>query len=132
MGLAVDGFELLDAHLGVNGRGFELFVAEKLLDEADVGPDKLAPFGSVLGFKCFKHWILESKDCHIHQKTNSNLHLNPRTDPVHSISALAASCAIRGLVLNSRRIALANAFQSSRLAGAAGVPTSFVCFFSNT
>lgn len=37
VGFAVDGFELLDAHLGVNGSGFELFVAEELLDEADVG-----------------------------------------------------------------------------------------------
>ena len=37
VGLAVDGFQLLDAHLGVNGGGFELFVAEELLDEADVG-----------------------------------------------------------------------------------------------
>ena len=33
----MDGFELLDAHLGVNARRFELFVAEELLDEADVG-----------------------------------------------------------------------------------------------
>ena len=38
VGFAVDGFELLDAHLGVNRRGFELFVAEELLDEANVGP----------------------------------------------------------------------------------------------
>jgi len=28
---------LLDAHLGVDAGGFELFVAEALLDEADVG-----------------------------------------------------------------------------------------------
>ena len=32
----MDGFELLDAHVGVDGRGFELLVAEELLDEADV------------------------------------------------------------------------------------------------
>ena len=32
------GFELLDAHLGVNGGGFKLLVAEELLDEPDVGP----------------------------------------------------------------------------------------------
>ena len=32
------GFELLDADLGVNGGGFELLVAEELLDEPDVGP----------------------------------------------------------------------------------------------
>ena len=38
MAAGVDGLELLDADLGVNGGGFELFVAEELLDEADVGP----------------------------------------------------------------------------------------------
>ena len=38
MGLAVDGFQLLDAYVRVNGRGFELLVAEELLDEADVCP----------------------------------------------------------------------------------------------
>ena len=38
MGLAVDRLELLDAHLGVNGGGFELLVAEELLDEPDVSP----------------------------------------------------------------------------------------------
>ena len=37
MGFGVDGFELLDADLSVDARGFELFVAEELLDEADVG-----------------------------------------------------------------------------------------------
>ena len=36
----MDRFLLLDADPGVNGRGFELFVAEELLDEADVGQDK--------------------------------------------------------------------------------------------
>ena len=36
VGFTVDGFQLLDAHLGVNGGGFELFVAEELLDETDV------------------------------------------------------------------------------------------------
>ena len=34
----MDGFELFDADLGVDGGGFELFVAEELLDEPDVGP----------------------------------------------------------------------------------------------
>ncbi len=38
VGAGVDGFQLLDARLRVNGGGFELFVAEELLDEADVGP----------------------------------------------------------------------------------------------
>ena len=33
----MDCFELLDAHLRVDAGGFELFVAEELLDEADVG-----------------------------------------------------------------------------------------------
>ncbi len=33
----MDGLELLDADLGVNGRGFELLVTEELLDETDVG-----------------------------------------------------------------------------------------------
>ena len=33
----MDRLELLDAHLGVNGGGFELLVTEELLDEADVG-----------------------------------------------------------------------------------------------
>ncbi len=37
VGFAADGFELLDADLGVDGGGFEFFVTEKLLDEADVG-----------------------------------------------------------------------------------------------
>ena len=37
MGFGVDGFELLDADLGVNARRFELLVAKELLDEADVG-----------------------------------------------------------------------------------------------
>jgi hypothetical protein len=37
VGFAVDGFELLDADLGVNRRGFERFVAAELLNEADVG-----------------------------------------------------------------------------------------------
>lgn len=36
VGFAVDGFQLLDAHVGVDGRGFELFVTQELLDEADV------------------------------------------------------------------------------------------------
>ena len=34
----MDGFELLDAHMRVDGRGFELLVAEELLDETDIGP----------------------------------------------------------------------------------------------
>ena len=34
----VDFAEVLDADLGVNGGGFEFFVAEELLDDADVGP----------------------------------------------------------------------------------------------
>jgi len=34
----VHGFELLDAHLRINGRGFEFLMSEQLLDEADVGP----------------------------------------------------------------------------------------------
>ncbi len=33
----MDGFELLDADLGVDAGRFELLVAEELLDEADVG-----------------------------------------------------------------------------------------------
>ena len=37
MGPGVDFAELVDAHFGVDGGGFELFVAEQLLDEADVG-----------------------------------------------------------------------------------------------
>lgn len=32
----MDFAQLLDAHFGVDGGGFELFVAEELLDEADV------------------------------------------------------------------------------------------------
>ena len=36
MGFGVHGFELLNAHLGVNAGRFELLVAEELLDEADV------------------------------------------------------------------------------------------------
>ena len=31
----MDGFELLDADLGVNGGRFELFIAEELLNETD-------------------------------------------------------------------------------------------------
>ena len=34
----MDRLELFDADLGVNGGGFELFVAEESLDEPDVGP----------------------------------------------------------------------------------------------
>jgi hypothetical protein len=34
----VDFAEVLDADLGVDGGGFEFFVAEELLDDADVGP----------------------------------------------------------------------------------------------
>lgn len=37
MGFSVDGFEPLDADLGGECGGFELFVAKELLDEADVG-----------------------------------------------------------------------------------------------
>lgn len=36
MGFGVDGFELRDADLGVDARGFELFVAEELCDGADI------------------------------------------------------------------------------------------------
>lgn len=32
----VDFAEVLDAHFGVDGGGFEFFVAEELLDDADV------------------------------------------------------------------------------------------------
>jgi len=35
MGAAVHVLELLDAHLGINGGGFEFFVAEELLDETN-------------------------------------------------------------------------------------------------
>jgi hypothetical protein len=38
MGFAVDRFQLLDAYLGVIGSRLLLFVAEELLDEADVRP----------------------------------------------------------------------------------------------
>ena len=38
MGFAVDGFELLDAHMRVDRRCLKLLVAEELLDEADVRP----------------------------------------------------------------------------------------------
>ena len=34
----MDFAKVLDADFGVNGGGFELFVAEELLDDADVGP----------------------------------------------------------------------------------------------
>ncbi len=34
----VDGLELLDADLGVDGGGFQLLVAQKLLNETDVRP----------------------------------------------------------------------------------------------
>ena len=35
----VNLLQLLDADLGVNGRGVEFFVSQQLLDEADVRPD---------------------------------------------------------------------------------------------
>ena len=38
MAAGVDGLELLDADLGVDGGGFQLLVAQKLLDETDVRP----------------------------------------------------------------------------------------------
>ena len=38
VGPAMHGLELLDAHLGVNGGGFEFLVTKELLNEPDVGP----------------------------------------------------------------------------------------------
>ena len=38
MAAGVDFAEVLDAELGVDGGGFEFFVAEELLDDTDVGP----------------------------------------------------------------------------------------------
>ena len=37
MGTGVHELQLIDAHFSVDRGGFELFVAEQLLDEADIG-----------------------------------------------------------------------------------------------
>ena len=55
MAAGVDGLELLDADLGVNGGGFQLLVAQKLLDETDVRPS----FEQVDG-RCVPHQMTAS------------------------------------------------------------------------
>ena len=72
VGFCVDEFEQLDAYLGVDGGGFEFFVTEELLDEADVGsaykhvggagvPQEVAGAGAsdVGGFDVFAHHAAE-------------------------------------------------------------------------
>jgi len=36
MGSGVDSLQLLDAHFGIDGRGFEFRMTQQLLDEADI------------------------------------------------------------------------------------------------